>query len=170
VDPQVNPFAVLSLIAAPAILTNACSVLAMSTSNRLARAADRTRELSKQLEETGGLSTPDTDRRLRELSASEQRTLQLVSALRSIYLALGSFAFATLMSLVGAVLAPVDAAGVLLRTLEAIAVSGGIVAVSALVHGSILLVRETRLVAQVLHERAQSIRARAAKAGPTQIG
>src|ERR1043165_5325500 len=147
-DPQVNPFAVLSLIAAPAILTNACSVLAMSTSNRLARAADRTRELSKQLEEAGGLATPETDRRLRELTASEQRTLHLVSALRSIYLALGSFAFAALMSLVGAVLAPVDTAGVLLRTLEAIAVSGGIVAVSALVHGSILLVRETRLVAQ----------------------
>lgn len=165
-DPQVNPFAVLSLIAAPAILTNACSVLAMSTSNRLARAADRTRELSKQLEETGGLSTPDTDRRLHELTASEERTFHLVAALRSIYLALGSFAFATLMSLVGAVLAPVDGAGALLRTLEAIAVSGGIVAVSALVHGSILLVRETRLVAQVLHERAQGIRARAAKTGP----
>ena len=122
-DPQVNPFAVLSLIAAPAILTNACSVLAMSTSNRLARAADRSRELSKQLEGDGGLATPETDRRLRELSAAEQRTFQLVSALRSIYLALGSFAFATLMSLIGAVLAPV-ASGVLLRTLEAIAVSG----------------------------------------------
>ena len=89
-DPQVNPFAVLSLIAAPAILTNACSVLAMSTSNRLARAADRTRELSKQLEESGRLSTPDTDRRLGELTVSEQRTLRLVAALRSIYLALGS--------------------------------------------------------------------------------
>jgi hypothetical protein len=161
VDPQVNPFAVLSLIAAPAILTNACSVLAMSTSNRLARAADRTRELSKQLEGSGGLSAPDTDRRLRELTVSEQRTLQLVAALRSIYLALGSFAFATLMSLIGAVLAPVDN-GVLLRTLEAIAVAGGIVAVSSLVHGSILLVRETRLVAQVLHDRAERIRAQAA--------
>ena len=34
-----NPFAALSLIVAPVILTNASSVLAMSTSNRLARAA-----------------------------------------------------------------------------------------------------------------------------------
>lgn len=50
-DPQVNPFADLSLIAAPAILT------------------------------------------------------------RSIYLALGSFAFATLISLVGAVLVPIAASG-----------------------------------------------------------
>ena len=45
-----NPFAALSLIVAPAILTNASSILAMSTSNRLARAADRARELAKQLE------------------------------------------------------------------------------------------------------------------------
>jgi hypothetical protein len=162
-DPQSNPFAVLSLIAAPAILTNCCSLLAMSTSNRLARAVDRARELTKQLEEAGGLANPDADRRLRELTVTEQRTLQLLTALRSIYLALGSFAFATLISLVGAVVAPV-ATGTLVRTLEAIAVTGGILAVSALIHGSILLVRETRLVVQVLHERAQSVRARAASA------
>src|SRR5688572_2667121 len=153
-DPQVNPFAVLSLIAAPAILTNACSLLAMSTSNRLARAVDRARELSKQLEEAGGLATPEASRRLSELTVTEQRTLQLLSALRSIYLALGSFAFSTLVSLVGAVMAP-WAPVALVRTLEAIGVTGGIVAVGALVHGSILLVRETRLVVQALHERAQ---------------
>jgi hypothetical protein len=166
-DPQVNPFAVLSLIAAPAILTNACSLLAMSTSNRLARAVDRARELSKQLEEAGGFATPEAGRRLSELTVAEQRTLQLLAALRSIYLALGSFAFSTLISLIGAVLAPL-ATSVLVRTLEAIAVSGGIVAVGALVHGSILLVRETRLVVQVLHERAQSIRALAASADRSQ--
>ena len=161
---RLNPFAVLSLIAAPAILTNACSVLATSTGNRLARAADRARELSKQLEEAGGLATPEADRRLRELVMTEQRTLQLLAALRSIYLALGSFAFATLISLIGAVLVPLDT-GVLIRTLEAIAVVAGIVAVSALVYGSTLLVRETRLAVQVLHERAENVRALAAAAG-----
>jgi hypothetical protein len=45
-NPQTNPFAVLSLIVAPAVLTNACSVLVLSTSNRLARATDRVRELA----------------------------------------------------------------------------------------------------------------------------
>ena len=163
-DPQVNPFAVLSLIAAPAILTNACSLLAMSTSNRLARAVDRARELARQLEEAGGLATPEAGRRLRELTVTEQRTLQLLAALRSIYMALGSFAFATLISLIGAVLVPFDTS-VLVRTLEAIAVVGGVIAVGALVHGSTLLVRETRLAVQVLHERAENIRALAAGAG-----
>jgi len=51
-----NPFAILSLIVAPAILTNATSVLVMSTSNRLARGVDRARELSKQLEGTTDFS------------------------------------------------------------------------------------------------------------------
>src|SRR5262244_1821468 len=38
-----NPFAVLTLIAAPAVFTNASSVLALGTGNRLARVVDRTR-------------------------------------------------------------------------------------------------------------------------------
>src|SRR5258708_21689008 len=44
-----NPFAVLTLIAAPAVFTNASSVLALGTGNRLARVVDRTRELGREL-------------------------------------------------------------------------------------------------------------------------
>ncbi len=44
-----NPFAVLSLIAAPAVLTNATSVLALSTSKPFLRAGERLRVV------TGGI-------------------------------------------------------------------------------------------------------------------
>jgi len=44
-----NPFAVLTAVVAPAILTNACSVLALGTSNRLARVVDRTRVVAREL-------------------------------------------------------------------------------------------------------------------------
>ena len=44
-----SPFAVLTLIAAPAVFTNASSVLALGTGNRLARVVDRTRMLVKDL-------------------------------------------------------------------------------------------------------------------------
>ena len=44
-----NPFAVLTAIVAPAILTNASSVLALGTSNRLARVVDRTRVVAAEL-------------------------------------------------------------------------------------------------------------------------
>jgi hypothetical protein len=158
-DPDFNPFAVLSLIVAPAILTNAASVLAMSTSNRVARAVDRARELSKQLEEAGDLSSPEAARRLRELDTTEQRTLMLLVALRSVYVALGGFASATLVSLLGAVLVPTGA-GAAVRVLEIAGVVAGLVAVGALVHGSTVLVRETRIVVQVLQARAAEVHTR----------
>ena len=73
-------FAAFSLIVAPAILTNASSVLAMSTSNRLARAVDRARDLARQLEtaeasagEMDAEARREFDRRLQELTATEQR-------------------------------------------------------------------------------------------------
>lgn len=155
-----NPFAVLSLIVAPAILTNASSVLIMSTSNRLARAVDRARELSKQLEEANEFACPDAQRRLRELSAAEERTLLLLRALRSFYVALGGFASAALVSLLGAVSVPIG-----MRTtahaLEFLGVAAGMLAVGAMVFGSILLLRETHIAVQVVTARAASVRERA---------
>jgi hypothetical protein len=154
-----NPFAALSLIIAPAILTNACSVLSMSTSNRLARAVDRARDLAKQLEDpSAGTAGRESERRLDELAAVEQRTAMLLRALRSFYVALGAFAATTLISLLGAVL--VQLSGPVVLTLEIGAVATGAIAVGALVHGSALLVRETRIAVRVLGERAAAVRAR----------
>ena len=111
----------------------------MSTSNRLARAVDRARELSRQLEEAGDLASAEAVRRLRELAATEQRSLMLLVALRSFYVALGSFASAALVSLLGAVLVLMGAGGPV-RVLEVGGVVAGLLAVSALVHGSVMLV------------------------------
>src|ERR1700680_4479978 len=44
-----NPFAVLTAVVAPAILTNASSVLCLGTANRLARVVDRTRVVTAEL-------------------------------------------------------------------------------------------------------------------------
>jgi hypothetical protein len=154
-----NPFAVLSLIVAPAILTNASSVLIMSTSNRLARSVDRARELSKQLEETTNFDSPEPRRRLSELSAAEHRALLLLRALRSFYVALGAFAFAAFVSLLGAVLAALPLNHIV-YPLEVIGVSSGLVAVGALVFGSFLLLQETRIAVQVISDRAATVRER----------
>lgn len=161
-DPQTSPLAVLSMIVAPAVLTNASSVLAMSTTNRLARATDRARELARQLEQTPDFSSAETARRLRELTATEHRTMMLLSALRSFYFALGSFAAGTLFALLAAIVVPMngDAA---VRLLQFAGLAAGLLALSALVHGSMVLVRETRIVVRVLQERAASVRARVGK-------
>jgi hypothetical protein len=156
-DPDANPFAVLSLIVAPAILTNASSVLVMSTSNRLARAVDRARELSKQLE--AAPEARESERRLEELGATERRALLLVKGLGSFYSALGAFALATLFSLLGAVFAP---SGFMAPVwiLEVAGVLAGSIAVAALVYGSVLLVQDTRIAVQVLSDRADNVRAK----------
>jgi hypothetical protein len=169
-DPQSNPFAVLSLIVAPAILTNASSVLTMSTSNRLARAVDRARELARQLEDT---SHPDPSpdegaresaRRLKELAATEERAALLMRVLQSFYVALGGFAVAVLASLLGAVISLLRT-GYVVEALEVIAVSAGGVAVASLVRGSALLVRETGIAVAIMHERAESVRGRLTRRG-----
>ena len=153
-----SPFAALSLIVAPAILTNAASVLAMSTSNRLARAVDRARELSRQLEAD---KDPDdaAARRLRDLGVVEDRTVLLMRALRSFYSALGAFAVATLLSLIGAVVSRTGS-NEFVRALELVALAAGGTAVGAIVQGSALLLRETGIAVKVLQERAESVRAR----------
>jgi hypothetical protein len=156
-----NPFAVLSLIVAPALLTNASSLLAMSTSNRLARAVDRARELSKQLEKASDLSSIESTRRLSELAAAEGRAILLVASLQRFYIAMGAFSFATLISLIGAVLVTLDVTA-FVRTTEIIAVAAGCLAVGALVHGSMMLVRETRIALAVIRTRAARIQERAA--------
>ena len=159
-----NPFTALTLIAAPAILTNASSLLAMSTSNRLARAVDRARELTRQLEATEDLTRPDAVRRLHELAAAEDRSLLLLRALRSCYVALSGFASAALLSLLGAVLLTA-LPGAVATALELLSVGAGLVAVGGLVHGALLLVRETRLAVAVIRERAADVRRRAARRG-----
>jgi hypothetical protein len=152
-----NPFAVLSLIVAPAILTNASSVLAMSTSNRLARAVDRTRDLTRQLE---GVDTIRGEPHLlRELTVAEDRAVLLLRTLRSFYTAMGAFACATLFSLIGAVVTATGN-GAAVRTMEVTAVAAGALAVGALVHGSVMLFRETGMAVAILRDRVESVRAR----------
>jgi hypothetical protein len=162
---ETNPFAILTLMVAPAILTNASSVLIMSTSNRLARAVDRARELSKQLEETVNFDCPEPQRRLRELAAAEHRALLLLRGLRSFYVALGAFALAAFVSLLGAVVATVPIMH-LVYGLEALGVLSGLTAVSALIYGSVRLLQETRIAVRVISERAATIRERVGTGAP----
>lgn len=93
-----SPFAVLSLIAAPAILTNAASTLALSAINRMFRTKDRMHEL---LKESDTKDLPETERAylLEQVNRVERQAVLLLRALHSIYVALGAFAAATLVTL-----------------------------------------------------------------------
>lgn len=160
-----NPFAVLSFIVAPAILTNSSTVLILSTSNRLARAVDRARALSKELDASQDPGSEVDAQRLRELTVVERRSVLLVRALRIFYLAVSGFASAALLSLAGAVLAEGAPAWVA-TVLGYLVIAAGLVAVGSIIFGSVLLVRETRMAVEILSEQTESLRFRVTHRAP----
>jgi hypothetical protein len=151
-----NPFAVLTLIVAPAILTNAASVLAMSTSNRFLRASERMRSLASRLSE---LTKADAAWELlfRQVNRVENQALLLLRALRSVYIALGAFAAASLVSILGAVLASAHFAAAL-HVVAVLALISGILGVCALITASLNLFHATQLSLLNISEEAEFIR------------
>lgn len=138
-----NPFAILTAIVAPAVLTNACSVLALGTSNRIARVVDRTRVVNAELVALPA-GSPLLDDLNRQYDRLRMRARMLLRALRIIYAALGGFAASALISVIGAVVTYI-ARPLAFWIAGAIALVVGVFAVSALVVGCTLMVRETRL-------------------------
>ena len=98
-----SPFAVVTFIVAPALLTNASSVLAMSTTNRMLRTRDRMSELYAR-SETGGLTDHESAHLITQVERVERQAMFLLVGLRAIYVALGAFAAATLVTLLAAVI------------------------------------------------------------------
>ena len=154
---QTNPFVMLTFIVAPAVLTNACAILSMSTSNRFARAIDRARELTVKIENNAGTVPAEIEWLVSELTISETRALLLVRSLRSFYWSLASFALVTLASLLGAILTTVTQTAIGLVFLIFVLVLG-FSAVCGLVYGSVLLLRETQMVVSIIHDRIDGIK------------
>jgi hypothetical protein len=149
-----NPFAALSAIAGPAILTNACSVLALGTGNRLARVVDRTRAVVASAE-------TDATPRAKQLEHLHIRAHMLLSALRSFYSSLGLFAATALMASLGSIAASYGSE-LAFQTIAIIAVLSGTLAVTTLTLGCVAIVRETRLAVKSLEEEASLSRRAAA--------
>jgi hypothetical protein len=148
-----NPFAVLTAIVAPAILTNACSVLALGTSNRLGRVVDRTRVVASDI----AASKPASEAFLEwtsQLRALEIRIHMLLRALRLFYAALGLFASSALISVAGSMAAFYGQRLVFQLGAFLAVVTGGS-AVIGLSAGCFTMVSETRLAVKSLGEEAR---------------
>jgi Protein of unknown function (DUF2721) len=148
-----NPFAVLTAVVAPAILTNASSVLALGTSNRLARVVDRTRVVYADLAKTIPGSKENAEW-MEQLNALRTRGHMLLRALRMFYAALGLFATSALVSVGGSV-ATYYGQKLLFEGAVALAVMSGASAVIGLATGCTLMVHETRLAVQSLAKEAE---------------
>lgn len=148
-----NPFAVLTAVVAPAILTNACSVLSLGTANRVARVVDRTRALNASLKT---MDRNDTDRAsvTQQLERLDVRGQLLIRALRLFYFALGAFASSALVAIFGSVLTAWD----LPMGFHAAAALGlviGTSAVGGLATGCALMVRETKIAFEEMSRSAR---------------
>jgi hypothetical protein len=164
-----NPFALLTLIAAPAILTNSSSVMTMGISNRFARSVDRARALAALVENKRANPDEDLNLYLKQLRTAERRTILLVRALTCFYVAVGSFAAAALISLFGAAffIAHLD---VLRTACMAVALVCGLFGVGGLVVGSTILVFESRMTLRMLmYESEMRERRGIANAGGTGV-
>lgn len=152
-----SPFAVLTLIAAPAVFTNASSVLALGTGNRLARVVDRTRQLVRELHGT------EADAATKELWMShlgklELRGSLLVRAMSFFYGAIGCFAAASIVSLLGASIVSSFQSKLTFELIVGFSFIVGTVGFVGLAVGCSLLVNETRIALSSMYEEAELAR------------
>ena len=138
-----NPFAALTTVVAPAVLTNACSVLCLGTSNRIARVVDQSRMVAAELKQL----TPGTPQRRPwedHMGVLRERARYLFWALRLLYASLGSFAAAALIAVIGSAIAATNSL-TLFRATAVLGFCTGALGVTGLTIGCALMVREVRL-------------------------
>ncbi|HTZ59363.1 MAG TPA: DUF2721 domain-containing protein [Acidobacteriaceae bacterium] len=149
-----DPFSILTVVVAPAVLTNASSVLALGTNNRLARVADRTHTVAGQLAKLEP-EARDYAAWNAQLPALETRAQLLLRALRWFYLGLGLFASSALISIGGSIAVYYGGRSAF-QIAAGIGVVCGASAVVALVCGCVLMIRETQLAVRGLASEARA--------------
>jgi hypothetical protein len=142
-----NAFQLLTFIAAPALLTNASTVLVLSTSNRFARAVDRARILEH---------APDAPDRARALTLVTRRALALNRALTAFYVAIASFALGTFSELLGGGIAAI-VRGEIAPVITMVGLLAATIGTVAIATGAAFLVAETWDAYGGLREEARDI-------------
>jgi hypothetical protein len=159
-DFPANPFAILTFISAPAVLTNASCVLLFGTGNRYGRAIDRAHELSDLVESSAAIGEAELRLKVRQLESSERRVMLIVQALSCFYTAVAGFVASTLVSLIGAILVSARMEqGVWFCF--ALAFLVGAIGVTTMIAGAVMLARESRFSFHILREEREFITNRA---------
>lgn len=154
-----NPFAALSFIAGPALLTNASTVLLLSTVNRYARALDRARQLAVRIAASSEADEPRLTALLeRQLDTAHRRVLLIVRSLTVFYTAVGAFGLGTLTFLTGAILLE-EAGPEATRIAMLFMLATTVVGVVCMIFGAGALVWESRLSYRILADEGEYIRA-----------
>jgi hypothetical protein len=153
-----NPFAALTLIVAPAVLTNATSILTFVTSNRYIVLLDRWRTVAGDIDEL-----PDSDERRMRVShvdRLERRAQMLLRGLRGLFLTIGMFAISALTALIGASLSANKVADI--AAFPMVALATGTIGVISLLYALSQLGLEATLSATHVRDEAHLLKVRGA--------
>lgn len=97
-----NPFTIITIIGAPAILTNASSILGLSTGTRLMKCLDTIAGIEKKLEDSSVVEEMK-EIYLAQSRLSHRQSRNFLRALRASYTSLAAFAFSCFIALVGSI-------------------------------------------------------------------
>jgi hypothetical protein len=151
-----SPFAVFTWIAAPALFTNASSLLVLGAGNRLGRTIDRGRQLAGQLESpqlTGWLRAT----RDQQLTLVERRVQLVLRAITCFYTAMGAFAGSSMVWMVGAGL-EFTKFRIPFGIVSGIGLAAASIGFLGLVSGGVIMVGDARLALAHTQAEAQAIR------------
>ena len=152
-----NPFIIFTFLAAPAILTNACTLMTLSTGNRLARSIDRMRSIASAI--TAGQAGPamlSRELAIEQFRPASHRCRVLIRALRACYLAVGSFAAGTCIAILGATLDYFQHEGAA-RLCVVVMLAVCSFGMLSIVYAAVNLVRETTSTLEMLRAEARGI-------------
>lgn len=158
-----NPFTALTTVVAPAVLTNACSVLSLGTSNRIARVVDRARVVSAQISALPE-GSEDCVYLEQQLVGLRVRARYLFWALRMAYASLAAFASAALVAIIGSAVAAYGP-DPLFRVAAGIGLACGVLGVGGLAMGCVLMVGEVRLALNQISDEAEYVLAHRPEGG-----
>ncbi|MDR3763415.1 MAG: DUF2721 domain-containing protein [Acidobacteriota bacterium] len=150
-----SPFAVLTAVAAPALLTNSSSVLVLGMGNRIARVIDRTRTVATVMASTAENS--ELFQRLQQQTLQlKRRTAYLGRAIRLGYAAVGGFAAEALIAVLGGMLVHYEL-HFYARAAALAALGIGFISVGSLVAACVYMVHESALALDNLADEARTV-------------
>jgi hypothetical protein len=144
-----NGFTLLTVIAGPAVLTSACSVLASTTATRYGRAFDRAREVGREIAHALPADLEDGCR-LRVFERLVARATLLLRAQIAFFAAIALFVLSAIVSLVGADLSQEIRDWT--PELLVVALVVGLLATGCVIVGCALTVKDTQLALVNLRE------------------
>lgn len=146
----VAPLEVLTAMITPAVLISACGTLILSTSQRLGRVVSRVRELSQQVEtisSTGGERDSWATRRMTvifdQLGRQSRRARYLQRSLAAFYIAVGIFVATSFAIGISGTIG--------LQSFPWVPATLGILGLSFLSYGSVLMIFEANLALRTIH-------------------